>query len=1343
MHAHATPAQRTFARVKQLTRTSDTDEDEDDALLRTAQQGGFRTRTVSFPGRTAAKVTPPCESRSKRPRVLVTGGAGFIGSHVSRALLARGEDVVIVDELNNYYDPKLKLANLRSLLEEFGQARVHTYVADICDAEAMQKCYEAERFDRIIHLAARAGVRPSLQDPHLYERSNVQGTLTLLELAKRAGGAIKHFVYASSSSVYGDDAPVPFTELDPCNTPVSIYAATKKSCELLASSYAHLYQLPCSGMRFFTVYGECLEASTLVAVADDRRHVAASELRHGDQLVGQDGAVVTITNGDSDSKATLPVEKTNRMYKITYGRDGYKESYTVTPWHLVTLRWNQPISMRYQISNQASLSTVAIEVVTMDGMRKAIGARTFRITSEPNGDDASNDFQGDHPKEVPHEAEDVRKSSSHAAPRLPTLVADSREELEEMMWEWWATERRNPASEASKYHDMGDLLEVPAEELHNFSDWYSGDQTDRKQHDDRLVTGRLTTLPSSGPVPDSIEPNVTFTGVVPEGGRVSLTHAASQTAVRDLGRLAMPQGDYQDVSAGMPAKVVFMLQSAESTTKSPSRSKAPTLMHLEHVMQTLQLPLGLDGGLVITELNGKINSKLREYDAVCRAQMHLVLQELGVSDIVAFGFYASWRWKNDAVNVTGVSHVRHSSVGGVDFVKLRFTPANQDDVTPAWREVTVWCTRDPCREQNLSHVMSAVGRCYGIDVPLQEETTEGDRTLTSTEVSIMGVDAVDGESEYVSVEVDGNHRFALANGILTHNCGRRDMAPFIFTDRLARGVPITQFGDGTTERDYTFIDDIVQGVVKVLDHVPTTPASNGGVPTAAHEVYNLGFGSPISLANFIQTIARELGVTPTINIQPKQPGDVDRTFADTSKARRMLGYAPKVSVQDGIRRFVKWYLATHPPQPKDVIADSALSPCSSPTAPLDSPVASESPSTLSLPFPPLASCLCATRIHNQGSTRIGLSPDMFNHLLIWLPRALACAQHVAIAVDTTDNKRDIYDGVAKVLLGLTPSEQARVSIVAVSPWQAFVPALNALLAHAQSKGCATILYSSLEMQMHPAHIHTLRAHLKEDTLVVGARLSGHRFVRGAAVIDGCSTVWNTLALWCVPKLLRTGFLTISDGLPARDITVNGVVKRLPPVSGGVEEVVCVSAQQALFPTSAQAKLLSMTTHTNEEWTHGEHHHHHTHHHAAYQSTHAAHAGTTSAASDETDDSEEREADADQGEQLLYDDIVTSVTTLDAAGRPVPHAAGMSSVPRRPSLSVVSHHSHLRPPTTSASSMKRIPSLFWDADFGGDADREAAHEKKMRSKLERAQQQLDEMQLRPGTVQHIHVTIPTQ
>lgn len=776
----------------------------------------------------------------------MTGGAGFIGSHVCRALLNRGEDIVIVDELNDYYSPRIKLGNLESLIRDFGDARVHVYVRDICDIPSMQKCYETERFDRIIHLAARAGVRPSIHDPLLYERTNAHGTLNLLELSRKNG--IKHFVYASSSSVYGDDAPVPFAETDPCNAPVSPYAASKKSCELYAHTHSRLYKLPCSGLRFFTCYG---------------------------------------------------------------------------PF------------------------------------------------------------------------------------------------------------------------------------------------------------------------------------------------------------------------------------------------------------------------------------------------------------------------------------------------------------------------------------------------------------------------------------------------------GRRDMAPFLFTDQLARGEPIHQFGDGTSSRDFTYIDDIVQGVVKVLDHVPGEfKLTSDSLPSDSdlHQVYNLAVGSPIILSEFIATIARELNVTPEIIVKPRQPGDVERTFADISKARRLVGYEPQFTVQEGIKRFVAWYRATEQGIPRE-----------NTQAVLKSIVV---PST----FPPLKNSLIATRIHNQGSSRVGLSPDVFSHLMAWLPRALACTEHVAIAVDTTGGKMDIYDAVATVLDGTLSSEdRQRIALIGVAPWLAFVPALNALLSHAQTKGCDTILYSSLETQAHPAHIHTLKKHLTHDTLVVGARLSGHRFVKGMATINGCTTIWNTLALWDVAKLSRTGFLSISDGLPAKTIETRNssgelTHETLPSVGAGVEEVACISIQQRLFPNGSKAKLLSMTAPSEEEADS-------TIADTEAQEATAAATATTSATSEDADEEEEEETD---GENLLYDESRTpsivgrrSVSAPQAIQLPGPAIALSCIHPstcsgRRPSVpsarvapavvrSAVStaagtctggvNASTPAVPSTSTAtgvvskSDTTIPLLFWDASFGGDVEREAAHEKKMKSKIERAQQQLEYLQLQPGTVEHIHVALP--
>ncbi len=184
--------------------------------------------------------------------LLVTGAAGFIGSHVSRALLARGEEVVGIDNLNDYYDPALKRSRLEWLSHGHGKGFRFEKV-DFGDADAVMRFADHHRFDRIVHLGAQAGVRYSLVDPLAYVRSNLVGHINMLELARHR--EVSHFVYASSSSVYGGNPGLPFRVEDRVDHPVSLYAATKKSDELMSESYAHLYRLPMTGLRFFTVYG--------------------------------------------------------------------------------------------------------------------------------------------------------------------------------------------------------------------------------------------------------------------------------------------------------------------------------------------------------------------------------------------------------------------------------------------------------------------------------------------------------------------------------------------------------------------------------------------------------------------------------------------------------------------------------------------------------------------------------------------------------------------------------------------------------------------------------------------------------------------------------------------------------------------------------------------------------------------------------------------------------------------------------------------------------------------------------------------------------------------------------
>jgi len=187
-------------------------------------------------------------------RILVTGAAGFIGSHLCERLLARGDDVIGVDNFDPLYDPNIKRRNLADFQnhERFAFSDV-----DLCDAAALGAFWKrnCQGVQAVVHLAARAGVRPSLVDPAGYERFNIAATVHLLELAAGEASSGLKFIFASSSSVYGNHPKVPFSEADNVDHPISPYAATKKACELFCYTYHHLYQLPVTALRFFTVYG--------------------------------------------------------------------------------------------------------------------------------------------------------------------------------------------------------------------------------------------------------------------------------------------------------------------------------------------------------------------------------------------------------------------------------------------------------------------------------------------------------------------------------------------------------------------------------------------------------------------------------------------------------------------------------------------------------------------------------------------------------------------------------------------------------------------------------------------------------------------------------------------------------------------------------------------------------------------------------------------------------------------------------------------------------------------------------------------------------------------------------
>ena len=257
-------------------------------------------------------------------RVIVTGAAGFIGFNVARRLLARGDSVIGIDVVNSYYDVALKEARLAVLRAEGGN-RFAFLRLDFADMGALSQALEGMEFDRIVHLGAQAGVRYSIENPHAYVQANLVGHLNMLEIARHRGA--QHMVYASSSSVYGGNTKLPFSVDDRVDHPLSLYAATKKADELMSETYAHLYRLPLTGLRFFTVYGPWGRPDMMMWIFT--RKILAGEpiplFNHGDMYRDftyiddiVSGIIACLDNAPPDDGAVKAggSEKPHRLYNI-------------------------------------------------------------------------------------------------------------------------------------------------------------------------------------------------------------------------------------------------------------------------------------------------------------------------------------------------------------------------------------------------------------------------------------------------------------------------------------------------------------------------------------------------------------------------------------------------------------------------------------------------------------------------------------------------------------------------------------------------------------------------------------------------------------------------------------------------------------------------------------------------------------------------------------------------------------------------------------------------------------------------------------------------------------------
>eukprot|EP00301_Raphidiophrys_heterophryoidea_P024477 c7962_g1_i1.p1 GENE.c7962_g1_i1~~c7962_g1_i1.p1 ORF type:complete len:605 (+),score=108.31 c7962_g1_i1:146-1960(+) len=365
--------------------------------------------------------------------------------------------------------------------------------------------------------------------------------------------------------------------------------------------------------------------------------------------------------------------------------------------------------------------------------------------------------------------------------------------------------------------------------------------------------------------------------------------------------------------------------------------------------------------------------------------------------------------------------------------------------------------------------------------------------------------------------------------------GRPDMAPYKFIDRIFRGLPIDQFGDGDSERDYTYVDDIVQGVLGACDHL------------LGCSVFNLGNGSPVLLRDFIATIENLIGKKAIINQLPNQPGDVPRTCADISLAREKLGYNPQTSIFNGLQKTVAWYLE-----------HAARKVPTNPTSQVNivSSFPSKSHQILNKTI-----LTVAFRVHrHSASTNVDIDISPLQQCVV---AACNYATHISVAVDADD---DQLFAAVKDMKSSQPSLMHKLQIVPVHQWGNFVPALNALLLDAMNSKSDFILFQSVEIETNTQMVQQLLSQMDADTLVAGACLAGHTFHKGSQPLDGTSCPWNTFAVWDVRKLAKTGFLLVSEGM----------CEGTKSTDAGVEEAAVIAIHQMLSPQTSLAKLVEVS-----------------------------------------------------------------------------------------------------------------------------------------------------------------------
>jgi UDP-glucuronate 4-epimerase len=732
------------------------------------------TATVPTPQlkETASLVT----AHTGHKKVLVTGAAGFVGSHVAEELLARGDDVVIVDQVNDYYDIALKESNLDMLRLKYNDTkRLQIYRGDIANETFITNVFEKERPAWVCHMAARAGVRPSIKDPFVYIHSNVLGTVMLMELSHTY--KIQNFVFASSSSVYGGSKETFFSETELVDHPISPYAATKKICELFSYTYHHLYNLNVTALRFFTVYGPRGRPDMAPFKFVDRVSRGVAMERYGDGSSSRDYTYIS----DIVDGVLRAVDRPNKYEIINLGKGS---------------------------------CTKLSEFITL--VEKYVGKKAV-IKQLP-----------DQPGDVPYTCANVEKA----------------EKL------------------------LGYKSNVTFEEgIQRTVEWYNTSYITHRKNDTATVRQR-------------------------------------QRVRRRL----------QELASSSSSSSLSTHQRGHHHQRRRSLRDALSNATTSWANDTIVQPVTGHKKVLVTGAAGFIGSHVADF-LLARGDTVIVIDE--VNDYYDIDIKeGNLELLQNKYNHTGRLSVYRGDICDETLVKRLFEKERPDyichmaaraGVRPSIEDPYIYVhsnVRGTTQLMELSRIYGVKNFVFassssvygGSTATFFSEEEVVDHPISPYAASKKGCELLAYTYHHLyNLKVTGLRFFTVYGPR-----GRPDMAPFKFVDRISRGKELPRFGDGSSSRDYTYIDDIVDGVVRAIDR------------PYPYQVINLGKGSGTNLNDFIRLVEKYTGKKAVIKQLPDQPGDVPYTCADVRKAEKLLGYKSSVSFEEGIRRTVEWYQQAYP-----------------------------------------------------------------------------------------------------------------------------------------------------------------------------------------------------------------------------------------------------------------------------------------------------------------------------------------------------------------------------------------------------------------------------------------------